>query len=396
MKKILNLFLAVALMFAPVALADTSSYTTFTGDQEAWLNNVGAPSAIGSAHRVNLGTLLKEILDPVFSLSPSADSAATNQVMDLNLTTPVDTTGTNTHEALNVDLTIGNATGGTNTVKGVDISNVTGDAQVNVHGVYVGTGTILGTSTGIFVDAGWDSAAELNVGASADSANTNIGLDVDVTSPVDTTGTNSHYGINIDTTIGNASGGTNAVRGINIANVTGDAQVDVTGVNIGTGSTLGTSKAIVIGSGWDAGLEVASPVSITSTITGDGGDALVGFLNSKVASTTVALTAAQCDSTIVGAGAHTLTLPEASTVIGCSYRFVAGTADDVAINPADGTDVIGTVASITGTNTTTVLAPSAGDSITMTDVGSSITLEAVANDLWASVGNANGIWTDTN
>ena len=127
-----------------------------------------------------------------------------------------------------------------------------------------------------------------------------------------------------------------------------------------------------------------------------GGVKLSAGVQSQVASTTTTLTSAQCGSTIVSDSADVVTLPEASTVLGCRYSFVCGTADDLDINPADASDTIGTVASITGTNTTTVLAPAAGDAIRCTDIGSSITLEAVGANLWVSVGNANGIWTDVN
>lgn len=229
----------------------------------------------------------------------------------------------------------------------------------------------------------------------ADGATTTNLADLNLTSPVDTTGTNIHQGYNVDLTIGNASGGTNSVNAFNLANVTGDAQVNVTGLKIGTGTTLGTSKAIVVGTGWDAGLEIASPVSITSTVTGDGGDALVGFAQAQVAGTTTSVTAAQCGSTFVSDSADVMTLPEASTVLGCRYTFVSGTADDFDINPADGTDLIGAVTVVTGTNTAVILAPSAGDALRITDVGSSVTLEAVGANAWAVVGS-NGIITDVN
>lgn len=137
-------------------------------------------------------------------------------------------------------------------------------------------------------------------------------------------------------------------------------------------------------------------ITATGDLSGDGGDQFYGFLQDQVASTTVAITAAQCGKTFVSNSADVMTLPEASTVLGCRYTFVCGTADDFDINPADATDVIGTVASITGSNTTTVLAPAAGDAVRCTDIGSSLVLEAVGANLWASVGNANGIWTDVN
>jgi hypothetical protein len=145
-----------------------------------------------------------------------------------------------------------------------------------------------------------------------------------------------------------------------------------------------------------SGKLLMSVSAMTGDLYGDGGDQFYGFLQNQVASTTAGLTAAQCGSTIVSNSADVMTLPEASTVLGCRYTFVCGTADDLDVNPADASDAIGTVVSVTGTNTTTVLAPSAGDAIRCTDIGSSITLEAVGANLWISVGAANGIWTDVN
>lgn len=100
---------------------------------------------------------------------------------------------------------------------------------------------------------------------SADSATTNKGIAVNLTAPVDTTGTNTHNGVDVGLTISNATGGTNKVNALNVGNVTGDAQDDVTGLRIGTGTTLGTSNAVVIGSGWDNGLVTDSGVQINST-----------------------------------------------------------------------------------------------------------------------------------
>ncbi len=216
-------------------------------------------------------------------------------------------------------------------------------------------------------------------------------IDLTFTSPAWATAVASNVrGIYIAPTIGNATLGTNGVNGLEIANITGDAEVDVTGIKIGTGTTLGTSKAIVVGTGWDAGLEIASPVSITSTITGDGGDALYGFLHSQVASTTTSVTAAQAGVTFVSNSADVMTLPEASTVLGARYTFICGTADDFDINPADGTDTIAHITASGGTIT-----PAAGDAIRITDIGSSVTLEAIGNDTWACVAH-NGVITDVN
>ena len=89
-----------------------------------------------------------------------------------------------------------------------------------------------------------------------------------------------------------------------------------------------------------------------------------------------------------------MTLPEASTVLGCRLKFTCGTADDFDINPADGTDAFGPISTTNGSTAVVTLAPSAGDAIRCTDIGGSITIEAIGADLWAQVAGGNGIWTD--
>lgn len=129
-------------------------------------------------------------------------------------------------------------------------------------------------------------------------------------------------------------------------------------------------------------------------LVGDGGDQFYGFLQNQIASTTTTLTAGECGSTIVSNSADVVGLPEASTVLGCRYTFVCGTADDFDVNP-DNADIIGPVNSVAA-GTGTAITPSAGDAIRCTDIGSSITLEAVAADRWVTIGVANGAWTDVN
>lgn len=119
-------------------------------------------------------------------------------------------------------------------------------------------------------------------------------------------------------------------------------------------------------------------------------------LRDQVASTTVAITAAQCGSTFISNSADVMTLPEASTVLGCRLSFVCGTADDFDVNPADGTDQISSVSTTNGTTAVVTLAPAAGDAIRCTDIGGSITLEAIGADRWAQVAGGNGVWTDVN
>jgi hypothetical protein len=120
-----------------------------------------------------------------------------------------------------------------------------------------------------------------------------------------------------------------------------------------------------------------------------------GFKQKQVASTTTAITEVQCGSTFVSNSADVMTLPEASTVLGCRLTFVCGTDDDFDINPADGTDAFGPI-NLVGGGTASAITPSAGDAIRCTDTGSTIVIEAVANDLWVPIGVANGAWTDVN
>lgn len=162
---------------------------------------------------------------------------------------------------------------------------------------------------------------------------------------------------------------------------------------IGLGSAAGTTDALRIDENQD--VTVVQDLLPLSTITGDGGAALVGMLQNQVASTTTTATIAQCGTTFVSDSADTITLPEASTALGCRYTFVCGTADDFAIDVNDGTDAFGPINSV-ASGSASDIAPSAGDSITCTDIGSSITVEAVGANLWVAVGVANGAWTDTN
>lgn len=143
-------------------------------------------------------------------------------------------------------------------------------------------------------------------------------------------------------------------------------------------------------------LAVSGTSTLSGDVVGDGADQLYGFLQDQVASTTASTTAAQCGKTFVSNSADVMTLPEASTVLGCRQTFVCGTTDDFDINPADGTDVIGPVSTTNGTTAVVTLTPSAGDAIRCTDIGGAITLEAVGADRWAQVAGGNGVWTDVN
>ncbi len=143
-------------------------------------------------------------------------------------------------------------------------------------------------------------------------------------------------------------------------------------------------------------INCADNITCTKKANGSVSVAVETFQQNQVVASTTALTKAQCGSTVISAAAAVQPLPEASTVLGCRYTFICGTADDFDIDPADGTDVIGRIYSVTGANTTTVINPSAGDEIRCTDADASITLEACAADRWCPTTNGSGAWTDVN
>ena len=182
---------------------------------------------------------------------------------------------------------------------------------------------------------------------------------------------------------------TGKVKKIDATNLPWDGTFD--------GAIGGTTPAAGAFTTLDAsGATTLTTAALTGTLTGDGGDALSGFKVLQVASTTTTITAAQGGSHFISNSADVMTLPEASTVLGCRYTFTCGTADDFDINPADGTDTIASISTTNGTTAVVTLAPSAGDAIRCTDIGGSITLEAIGADLWAQVAGGNGIWSDVN
>jgi len=146
----------------------------------------------------------------------------------------------------------------------------------------------------------------------------------------------------------------------------------------------------------DGAVTIAGNLAANGNITGDGGNTLGGYLQTQTASTTTTLTAAQCGTTIVNDSADVLTLPEASTVIGCRYTFIVGNASNMDINPNDGTDTILPFINVVAT-APTAISPAAGDAIRCATLGGSITLEAISANNWAVVGGAAGAgWSDVN
>jgi hypothetical protein len=134
----------------------------------------------------------------------------------------------------------------------------------------------------------------------------------------------------------------------------------------------------------DMGSSVAlTTLSLTGDLTGDGGDQLFGFLQNQVAATATTITAAQCGSTFINAGAIEMELPEASTVLGCRLTFIVGNVSNFTVDP-DAADQI------------VLLTNAAGDSLIADAIGESLTIQAISASEWAPVGAEKGTWTDSN
>ncbi len=123
-------------------------------------------------------------------------------------------------------------------------------------------------------------------------------------------------------------------------------------------------------------------LTVVGSVTGDGGDAMSGFLQKQVAATATTITAAQCGSTFINTGAVAINLPEASTVLGCRLTFITGNASNFDVNPDDADQIL-------------VETNAAGDSMRNATLGNSITVEAISASQWAPVA-VSGTWSDIN
>jgi hypothetical protein len=159
-----------------------------TGDNEATENAI----AIGSGydHDLNATTSLEVGVDGVSTViikdPAAADSNTTNNMFEVQGTTPVDTQNTNTHNGLVVDLAIGDSSAGTNNVRGLQVDGITGDAQVTETGLNIDSGwdvgidvhgqpIILGADAGISLDESADGDLDLSMGAGTDTFTINTG-----------------------------------------------------------------------------------------------------------------------------------------------------------------------------------------------------------------------------
>ena len=143
---------------------------------------------------------------------------------------------------------------------------------------------------------------------------------------------------------------------------------------IGLGAVAGTTDAIRI--------DENQNVTFVQNVLGLGTDSVSGFLQKQVAATATTITAAQCGSTFVNAGAIEMELPEASTVLGCRLTFIVGNASAFTIDPDAADSVV-------------LLTNAAGDSLIADAIGESLVIEAISASAWAPVGAEKGTWTDS-
>lgn len=123
-------------------------------------------------------------------------------------------------------------------------------------------------------------------------------------------------------------------------------------------------------------------ISMVGTLTGDGGDAMSGFLQKQVAATATTITAVQCGSTFINTGAVQMELPEASAVLGCRLTFITGNASNFDVNPDNADQIL-------------VQTNAAGDAMRNATLGNAITIEAISASQWAPVA-VSGTWSDIN
>lgn len=146
------------------------------------------------------------------------------------------------------------------------------------------------------------------------------------------------------------------------------------------------AHAVEFRSSTGAYLGQANKIQVQPRITASvvNGVAILGSgVGYQVAASTTALTAAQCGSTVISAGAVVQPLPKGTTaLLGCRYTFVTMNASNFDLNP----DNADTIAALTN---------AAGDAIRNATVGNSVTLELVSATQWAAVA-INGTYSDVN
>jgi hypothetical protein len=142
------------------------------------------------------------------------------------------------------------------------------------------------------------------------------------------------------------------------------------------GDSVGVFNRINCSSGLNCTRGIKGMMNVTLT------SPMSGVLQNQVTASATTITAAQCGSTFVNAGAVQMELPEASAVIGCRLTFITGNASNFDINPDDADQIL-------------VQTNAVGDAIRNATLGNSITLQAISASQWAPVAVV-GTWADIN
>lgn len=130
-------------------------------------------------------------------------------------------------------------------------------------------------------------------------------------------------------------------------------------------------------------ISTGGDLTVVGAVTGDGGDALSGFLQKQVAATATTITAAQCGSTFYNTGAVAINLPNgAAGLIGCRLTFVTLNASNFDVNPGNSDQIM-------------LLTDAAGDSVRNATIGNVVTLQYAATNKWIDIAHI-GTWSDIN
>lgn len=114
------------------------------GEADGLVLDADADTSISAPTDDQIDFELKSVDHVVMKSVAVANAGTTTNIVEVAMTSPVDTTGTNVHNALNIDIEIGNASGGTNNVRAIAIDDITGDAQVTSTAILTGAGFDLG------------------------------------------------------------------------------------------------------------------------------------------------------------------------------------------------------------------------------------------------------------
>ncbi len=146
---------------------DTLSAYTLNGTEDANTNIITNIGNSGTDFVAGTGALtLAGILTANGGIAEtktiSANSGTTNTVDALTLTTPIDTSGTNTHQGIAITPSLGNSSNGTNTVNFFETDPFTApsNAKVNINAVNIGalTSATAANEYALNIGAGWDAA----------------------------------------------------------------------------------------------------------------------------------------------------------------------------------------------------------------------------------------------